>query len=159
MTSLGSYPLTLVEPIWLKERAVGQRLQDFVDMQEVDFIPDNVQEAELMYWSWIQEKILLLGSTSAREVQIRYRSGLKIPQTVNDTIGVLFGELYMSFRTAALAAGSNPAQAGGGKVGDWTAQANTHLETIIRMASKEGQNLPVKRKGYHRGSNKSVVRS
>jgi hypothetical protein len=41
-----------------------------------------------------------------RRVKVQYRKSLTLPVSVNDPIGIIFGEIYLGARTAALAAGS-----------------------------------------------------
>src|SRR5438105_2356927 len=43
LSTISGYPTDMIMPIWLKERQVGQTNRDFVDMIEVDFIP-NLQK-------------------------------------------------------------------------------------------------------------------
>lgn len=142
------YPLDLIEPIWMKERAQGELTQDFYDMTEVDFIPSVVQSTELCYWCWYQQKIIFLGALQNREVQLRYRRNLTTPTIVTQDIGVLLGELYLSYMTAYLAKGS---VSKGGV--DFQQLATMYLDQVIRAAVKEMQNLPAKRRPYHRGRN------
>ena len=50
----------MILPIWMKERQLGQWNQDFVDMVEVDFLPNIDLDVYLHYWCWYQNTILLL---------------------------------------------------------------------------------------------------
>jgi len=138
------YPTNLVEPIRLEERDPSQDDSEFHPMFEVDFIPSKDQDTDLFYWTWNGEKVLLLGSSTISEVRMRYKKSLSIPEAVTDPVGVISGELYLSYRTAALAVG-------GTRGAELTATAVSHLETIMRAAAKDGQNLPTRRQGYHRG--------
>lgn len=155
-TPLATYPPNLIQPIWLKERPAGSLMQDFIDMTEVDFLPQVQQSTELVWWSWRKQKINFLGATMDREVLIRYRGGLKVPQEVTDTIGPFFGELYLSFKTAALAVGSiGPRDTV--RIQYLEEQADANLENILVNAAMEAQNLPTKRRPYHRGRGRSRV--
>src|ERR1039458_2830789 len=40
LSTIPGWPTDMIFPIWVKERQVGQFNQDFVDMTEVDFIPN-----------------------------------------------------------------------------------------------------------------------
>ena len=147
LTTIANYPADLLIPIWLKERQVGGTAVDFTDMTQVNFIPDVQQEQTLNNWCWIGEKIITIGALSDREVQIRYDRDLTFPIQVNDTIGVLLGETFLSYRTSALAALSvkdyDQAQAL-----DSIAKAN--LDNVIAFNVKGLQNLPGRRRPYHR---------
>jgi hypothetical protein len=153
------YPTNIIEPIWMKERAIGQQRVDFVDMQQVDFIPDTNQTTELVYWAWVQNTILLLGSVNSVEVQLRYRAGISVPKTVNDQIGIILGENYLEYRIAALALDSVPSQYRQKVTKDmnWTNQANQFLEQIVRGITKEMQALPAKRRAYHRSNSQGRI--
>ena len=155
MSTVSGYPTDIVEPIWLKERTVGQTNQDFVDMTEVDFLPNLQKSTELVWWTWFQEKIFLLGALNDVQVQLRYRRGLTTPITVNDPIGVLYGELFLSRRTAAIAVESTGKDAA--RALNLTQEANNHFDTIRRAAIKEMQNLPARQRPYHRGRGRSRV--
>lgn len=155
-TALAAYPTNLIQPIWLKERAAGSLIQDFVDMHETDFLPQVQQSRSLVWWSWRKQKINFLGATSDREIMIRYRGGLKVPQEVTDTIGPFFGELFLSFKTAALAVGSiTPRDSD--RIQYLEGQAAGNLENMLVNSAMEAQNLPTKRRPYHRGRGKSRV--
>lgn len=147
LTTVTNYPSDMLIPINLKERQVGQQNVDFTDMVQVSFIPNTQQEVYLNYWAWIEEKIILLGALNATEVQIRYTRELTVPVEVNDPIGVLLGETFLSYRTAALAALS---------VKDYDqataldAIAKDNLLNVITFNVKGLQNIPGRRRPYHR---------
>jgi hypothetical protein len=105
-TDLGAnQPADLVAPFKLWEASAST--EDWVPMTEVDFIPlGTATSATLTYWAWRKEKILFLGATANRRVKVQYRKSLTLPVSVNDPIGIIFGEIYLGARTAALAAGS-----------------------------------------------------
>lgn len=151
-----NYPQNLVWPIWLKERMPGQTWQDFVDMTEVDYLPNINPSTELVWWTWNQQTIRFLGAIQDREVHLRYRGGLFIPAEVTDTIGPFWGELYLSFKTAALAVGSVfPLNMD--RLNMLEGQAARNLDDLLVTAALESQNLPAKRRPYHRGRGRSRV--
>ena len=78
-----------------------------LEMTEVFSIPVGIaQTTTLIYWAWKEEKIVFLGSTANRKIKIFYRKLITIPIDGTKAIGLLFGELYLGPRIAALAAGS-----------------------------------------------------
>jgi hypothetical protein len=103
LSSVVGYPLDMIVPIWLKERQVGDDNSDFVDMTPRDFVPNIDMDIWLVWWCWRREKIFLVGSLNAEEVQLRYRRQLTTPTTVASSVGWLNAENYLSYRTAALA--------------------------------------------------------
>lgn len=147
LTTVTNYPTDMLIPIELLERQVGGTNVDFTQMTQVDFLPNVQQDTTLNNWAWIQEKIVLLGALNANEVKIRYTREMTVPLEVNTTIGVLLGETFLSYRTSALAALSvkdyDQAQAL-----DLIAKAN--LLNVITFNVKGLQNLPVRRRPYHR---------
>lgn len=150
------YPQNLIFPVWMKERAQFQRDQDFVDMTEVDYLPQLDPSTELIWWNWNQQTVSFIGCNQNRECLLRYRGGLKIPQEATDTIGPFWGELFLSFKTAALAVGSvTPRDTD--RIQLLEGQAAKNLDDLLITASLESQNLPAKRRPYHRGRGRSRV--
>ena len=60
----------------------------------------------LIYWQNYQDYILLLGSTNQRYLQIAYRRAITIPVVSTDSLGIPYAEQYLSYRAAAMAAGT-----------------------------------------------------
>ena len=156
LSTLNEYPDNLIMPVWMKERAPWQTIQDFVNMTEVDFLPQLKQTTELIWWCWNKQRITTIGSIQDREVLLRYRGGIKVPQEVTDTIGPFFGELFLSYKTAALAIGS-VVPLNVDRLTYLEGQASTNLEDLLINAALEAQNLPAKRRPYHRGRGRSRV--
>lgn len=131
-------PVDLVTPTSLKE-AESPTPTTWVDMTEVDYIPIGVAKiAQLVYWAWRGEKILFLGSTAARTVVVYYRRLITVPTLASSAIGIIFGELYLGARTAALAAGT----VGNKETYDaLTALAKTNFEKVV--AANRGQQKPL----------------
>ena len=156
LTLLASYPNNIVQPIWLKERSPGQQDRDFIDMTEVDFLPQTNIDRRLYLWCWSGQKIITNGATQDREILIRYKSALKIPQEATDNVGPFFGEIYLSYKTAALAVGSiTPRDEN--KLAFLVGEAQSALEDLLRLAAVSAQNLPTKRRPYHRGRGRGRV--
>jgi hypothetical protein len=152
-TVLG-YPTDMILPIWMKERQVGERNTDFVDMVEVDFMPNIDIDTYLHYWQWIQNTILLRGALNPTQVQLRYQRYLPIPNVNTDSMIVPLGQLYVANRVAALAYQST----GNRQMWmDLSQVANENLGRILDMNIKELQDLPGKRRPYHRGYGRNRV--
>lgn len=151
LTTVTNYPTDLVEPIALFERDPGQAAQDFKEMLEVDFLPNINPTSNINNWTWQQQKILVSLSISISEVMIRYNRLLTQPTKVTDAIGVLFGDLYLGYRVAALAVASPTGnKIYGMRYAQLDQQANKYLEQVVAMATRQAQNMPAKRRGYHR---------
>lgn len=98
-------PANLIEPDYLEERQTGTT-NLFADMEETVWDVNDLQEPELRFWSWRNEKILFLGATAAVDIRIHYKGGLTVPASENDALGFINAQLFLAPRTAALAAGT-----------------------------------------------------
>lgn len=132
-------PADLLVPTALYEASPG--MSDWTPMTEQAYFAVGIQPgATLTFWAWLKEEIILVGCTVPRQMVIHYRRKLPNLVTVNDTISVTFGELYLSARTAAMAAAS----VGNDKVhADMTAIAKDNLAKVV--AANRGQQKPVMR--------------
>jgi hypothetical protein len=154
MSTVVGYPTDMILPMWMKERQLGDTNQDFVDMIECDFIPNIDLDIYLHYWAWYQNTIMLRGCLNPVQVQLRYQRLIPTPGVNTDSIIVPLGQLFLSYRVAALAAAS---------VGDltrktdFTATADKNLDKIMRMNIKQLQDTPAKRRPYHRGQGRNRV--
>lgn len=154
LSVVAGYPTDMIIPIWIKERQVGQRNVDFHDMTQVDTIPYMDKSTYLGYWAWLEEVIVVRGALNSNQIQIKYGRNIPTPVVNTDNIGFMYGELFLSYRTAALAAGST----GNDQKNTYlTSQAERNLDTVIRMNIKSLQNLPAKRRPYHRGKGRNRV--
>jgi hypothetical protein len=155
LSTLPEYPRDMILPIIMKERAPWEQWRDFIDMIETDFAPITSTDLRLRYWTWYQGKIVVMGCLRDREVLLRYQRFLPVPGLNTDSIIVPLGQLHLSYRTAAIAAQSQPAMRQLAMDLDQRAQFN--LDKIVRMNIKQIQNLPTKRRPYHRGYGRNRV--
>lgn len=155
ISTLPGYPHDMIMPIWMKERRVGDQWRDFVDMVETDFTPITTTDVYLRYWTWYQGKITVLGCINDVQVMLRYQRLLPVPMVNTDSIIVPLGQLHLSYRVAALAAASLPEARQ--MAADLDVTAKTNLDKIVRMNIKQQQNLPTKRRPYHRGYGRNRV--
>lgn len=145
-------PSDFVEPIRLKEGAVGDTVDNFVDMIEKSFEPDDVQTTELRYWAYREEQVQLIGATADRDVILYYYKGLTLPTSAASQLGLTFGEMFIGPQTAGYAAGAT---------GNTTLAsellfvsetqlgiAGSKLDAIIRANTKGMQTIPTRRKPY-----------
>jgi hypothetical protein len=154
LSTVVGFPTDIIIPIWMKERQIGNRNQDFVDMTEVDFIPNIDLDISLHYWCWYQNTIMLRGALNSVQVQLRYQRYLSIPDVNTDSLVIPLGQLFIANRVAALAYQST----GNRQMWlDLTTMANTNLIRIIDMNIKEMQDMPAKRRPYHRGYGRNKV--
>lgn len=152
-TTCTGYPTDILLPTWIVERLPGQDASSFVDMTPRDFLPFiDPDQTRLIYWAWQQYKVQFIGCTSPVETQMRYRCGIAIPQLNTDPIGILQGETYLSFRTAALCLEQMPGQEALAQTRN--AEAMDHIGRIVQLnVTLQAQMLPTKRQPYHRRRN------
>lgn len=154
MSTVAGYPTDMILPMWMKERQLGDTNQDFVDMIECDFIPNIDLDIYLHYWAWFQNTIMLRGALNPVQVQLRYQRLIPTPGVNTDSIIVPLGQLFLSYRVAALASASVGDLA---RKTDFTATADKNLDKIMRMNIKQLQDTPAKRRPYHRGQGRNRV--
>jgi hypothetical protein len=108
-------------------------------MTEAFYLPlGAAQGPTLGFWQWQQETITLTGATADRSVLFQYRSLITIPILATDLIGILFGESFLSARTAAIAAGT----VGNAEVyAAMTALAKENLAKVL--TANRGQQKPL----------------
>jgi hypothetical protein len=145
---LPSTPANLLEPISMLERDAGDDVEDFVLMQQVDFIPDLDPVDELIYWAFIGQKIMLLGATNDNEVQLRYQGSLPFITDLTSSLTFSFAENYLGPRVAALAYMS----VGDGRWKSFYDQAMNNLDMVVKYNVVGEQGIPKRRMGYRRGA-------
>ncbi len=148
LTTVTNYPTDMISPIWMKEKQVGETDAFLISMTPIDFIPNVDQDTTLNWWSWSKNKILLLGALNDVIVQLRYRRDLLVPRLNADTLSVILGESYLSYRTAELAFASTKDFTSADRIG---ARAEMNKGKLIQyFTTYEKQMLPAKRQPYHR---------
>lgn len=134
-------PVNLIVPISLYERDPSTNADDFIQMKQVDFVPIINPVSDLIFWAYLNEQIWVVGATSTKEVEIRYRGSLLTPVTVNDSIGIAYGELYLGPRIASIAMPGRQ---------DFKDTADTNLFTIVQYNVTGEQGVPKRKQGYRR---------
>lgn len=113
----------------------------YIPMTETAYFPIGyVAQNTLTYWSWQEENLLIAPTNADRLVIIQYRRKIPIPNLATESIGILFGEMYLSPRTAALAQGTL-GQADGAKLLTDIAVAN--FQDLV-TANRGQQKPPVR---------------
>lgn len=144
----GQLPNNFYEPVFLEERQVGGTDADYIPMTERRNLPVTSKSPTLIYWSFNEEEIQLIGSTSPREVRIH---GLKLlePLTkLEDLIKIRGADVYIAAQSAAncaLTVMQNPTLAG-----SLAMIAKVKLDKLLNRFARKNQSLPVRRKGQRR---------
>ena len=97
-------PADIVEPISMVEKGTAEAVSLYKPMTEVNVIPDLAQVATLIYWAWVEEKVVFLGATANRHVRLYYRKSIAVPTAAGDPLGFINAEQYLPHRVAAMAA-------------------------------------------------------
>lgn len=150
LDGLTGYPLNIAEPIWIFERQPGANNNAWVGMQPRSFIPqEEAGNQRLAYWCFQEQHTLVRPCTSTVEVQMRYRKFIPVPVKNTDDIGIILGETYLSFRTAALCLEQMENQQSLAVIRN--TEAMSHLDDIVAAnVIFQEQILPTRRKPYHR---------
>jgi|SRR5579864_148677 len=140
-TVLTANPTDLLEPIKLWEKVAASSPTTYIEMTEADPIDPALPAATTasQYWQWADE-ILTFRAPVANgiDVKILYWRQIPLPVLNTDLIGILFGELYLAPRTAALQA-SSMGQDGSHQI--WTEIALQSMDQIVQ-ANKGRLNTP-----------------
>ena len=135
---------------------VFERLYDssdeYVKMTEISWEspgPDPV--GELLYWTWREGEIKLIGALTIRDVLVRYIKNDIPISSMTTTVPVPFedSEVALTYRTAGLAAGLS----GGNlkRAEELNTVAKMHLDSFFNIQIKDKQVVKIARhKGYRR---------
>jgi len=155
-TSLGgSLPSNILEPKALQERPDGSTSEDdWTDVSETDNLPRIEPTTRIQYWAWREETIEFIAPTTDREVKLRYLKGLTVPTSASNPIGLIFGELYLGPRTAAIAVQNvgNPTRAD-----ELNVDAAFWIPKILAANVKRGQAVPTRRIPYRRNFRRFII--
>lgn len=108
-TVLTSVPSDLLEPIKMWEKVSGAVASSYNEMTEKTPLDpaDPTGTTASQNWAWKDEVITFRApSTNGIDVFLYYWRQITVPVVGTDLIGVIFGELYLAPRTAAIMAGS-----------------------------------------------------
>jgi hypothetical protein len=145
--TMPSLPEEFNLPLSLEERLAGQDNTDWLPMNEVQDVPDDIPTELLRYWWYDGEQINFLGSTVDEDIKLKFQANLHVPTTQDEYISVRGISNYLSAQTAFYASAS---------IGnDYTMKvaqsyASTYLERFIRLLTKNKQGLPIRKVGYRR---------
>ena len=100
-------PNDLLAPTAVVEYAATvETLADATEMTESTYLPRLAEGTKLRFWSWKGETFEVLPASVDRKVVVYYRKLITVPTATSDPIGVIFGELYIGARVAAMVHGS-----------------------------------------------------
>lgn len=153
LNGLTGYPdTTIIMPIWLFEKYPGQTDDNYVDMQPRSFIPvESPGTSRLQYWAWLQQQTQVRPCTQPTVVRMRYRMSIPVPTKNDDPVGIIEGDSFLSFRTAALCLEQMPGMEALAVTRNQ--EALVHLDDIVAVnVNLNQQMLPVRRKAYHRNN-------
>jgi hypothetical protein len=140
---LTTIPVDMLRPLHLAERTPGT-VEQFTDMDERSWEPDETQTNHLRVWTWREETIFFVGATADREIRIRFVKGLAAMSGPGSFVGITNAKLVLASRTAALAAryiGENPTRAD-----ELDTETMRALDRLIVTAIRQNQGLPARRR-------------
>ncbi len=141
-------PSNFVEPIKLYEKANGAPDSDYKIMRERRFIPVAQQRNELIYWSWNEEEIELLGALTTRLVRIIGFKSLALLTTLQSTINVSNAKGYLAAAVASRAALTVTHNA---NLADQLRMvASEKLQELLNSYARKNQSLSTRRRGFRR---------
>jgi len=138
----GLMPIDLLYPITLFERGSSNELWQLMD--EDQWEPNTDPGVTLSKWTWREEQIHLIGSTTVRYLQIQYAKGLPEITSATSPVNIIDSDLFLASRTAAIAAlviGENPTRAAA-----LDQDANSAWLDLKAVHVKRRQAMPVRRR-------------
>ena len=138
-------PIDLLFPIKMWERAVGESVDDWVEMDERIPDPSEAQETELEIWYFKEGNIWFRGANSIREVILRYQRELTAIVSENTAIPVRGSISFLAFRTAGIIA---RVRGNKGRANDLDADAKMYLDSTVAAKVKDMQGDPVRPRRY-----------
>jgi hypothetical protein len=140
---LANPPADMLRPISIGERTPGSSDQ-FSDMDERSWEPDESNTNHLRIWTWREETIFFVGASQDREIRIRYVKSLTDLTGAGSIIGITNSKLVLASRTASLGAryiGENSTRAD-----ELDLETGRALDRLIVTAIRQNQGLPARRR-------------
>ena len=143
-TVLLTTPSDMVLPLKLYERGVGETRWE--EMDELSWEPDADRDDKLHLWVYREGLIQLLGSSSPREVMLKYVRSLSALSSETSVIEVSNAKGFLAARTAGLAAsfGGHATARGDAANG----RAEYFKSKILSSLTKRTQDRPVRRRRF-----------
>ena len=152
-TELAQYPPDFVEPIQLQERDFGSSDQ-FVDMEEREWVPDEPTTNWLRYWVYQDGAINFLGAKVDREIRLKYRRSLNPLTVAGSNIEIADSQPWLVARVCQLVENdvmNSPTRA---QLREY--EVKNAKDDLIRKLLKNTQALGVRRRPY-RGAGKRII--
>lgn len=154
-TELDEYPVDLVEPLVLYERALSSS-DNWVEVREVAWVDPNLTECnEIVQWAFRDNKIYINPPQTDREIYLDYRRKLTPITTTGSTIEIPQAKTFLAQRTAQIAAkelGNNTTKALA-----MQPDVDRALDRLIRRLSKNKQGIGGARRRPYRGRSRRLV--
>jgi len=147
-TDIPKLPRDLIEIQVVYDR-LAESDDQYLPLTRCTFLPSPATPiAQLVYWTWQDQKILFIPATTEREVRLDYIRSIFTPVVdKSDTIAMINCKSYLEFRTAALISefiGENPTRAG-----SLNGMAGAALERSMNIGVKGQQAIAVRRRPFN----------
>lgn len=146
-TSTPALPSNLVEIRDLWSRNVNTN--PWYKLTKKEFLPpalEGIDYTEFVYWSWENNTIKLLPTTSAMDLKLEYIEQLSEIADENSILGIINGQTFLEARTAALAA--RYAEENTERAQDLDQLSQAAADRLINIENKAKQNIYVRRRPF-----------
>jgi len=134
-------------PISLEERESGSS-ELWTPMEERNWEPNIDKDTCLLYWTWREQEVKLLGATVAREVRLKYIKSLGTLSSDLSVITIEDAELFLAARTAAIASALGNGNFERAQILD--ADAEIHFQTYLNIQTRAKQAFPIRHSRYRK---------
>jgi len=145
-SKLLALPVDMIVPIELFAKNEGQLDMYYYPVYQRDFLPNGVPTSTLDSWTWREQNINFIGSTTNKVIRVRYYRLVTELLGPNAPVELTHALNYLAYHTAALAAehiGQNRA-----KAIDLESQAIQKLNKLVKKEVKTTHGRPIRRRRF-----------
>jgi len=139
-------PNDFIVPIEVFEKNSGETDEYYRFMTQRDFLPNGVPGTTLGVWTWREQQINTLGSTTGKSLRVRYYRLIASVLGATSNVELTHALNYLAYHTGALAAehiGQNRV-----KAIDLEQQAQVKLAKLLKKEVKQNQARVFRRRPF-----------
>lgn len=117
-----------------------------------EFLPpqlEGIQYSQFMYWAWVGNAMYLLPTNQVNDLKLEYIQQLTDIADENSVLGIINGQTFLEYRTAALAARYMMENAE--RAQDLDSNAQMSLDRAINIENKAKQSIYTRRRPFRAG--------